>query len=212
MKPDYSIKELADLRNDSVHVTVGSLMAYGVPAYYQGKEFNLSRLVRSPYVHQDGNSIYVILPRNGYTPPDPSEVIVLCDSLPTAWVRCILDGISDENNIVSTTTLADPLSATSPIPPISFTQPETQAVIPRIGWQIALFEAWPEICKAYSRIPTARDASNWLKKHDASGYILNKGVGSSLWWSPQRGEPKEVPMKTIENVISKWRVNGVLPA
>ena len=211
MKPDYSIQALADLRGDSVQMTVESLMAYGVTAYHRGNTFDLSRLERTSHV-RNGDSIYVFLGGNRYEPPDTSDIIVLSDSLPAAWVRCISDGLSDENKVASTLSPNGPPSSTLPTPLLPPTSPDKPVFSPKVGWQIALFDAWPDICKAYSRIPTAREASNWLKRNDTSGYILNKGTGSGLWWKPQRSDPREVPLKTIENVISVWRVNGDLPA
>lgn len=84
---------------------------------------------------------------------------------------------------------------------------------PRIGWQIALFDAWPAICRMHGgRTPTATEAIRYLRKNDTSGAILQATDGGSLWWKPQRGNAKEVTLHTVENTISKWRTRGVLPA
>lgn len=83
----------------------------------------------------------------------------------------------------------------------------------RIGWKIALFDAWPAICKLHGgRTPTPAEAIRYLQKHDQSGAILQKTDGGSLWWNRQRGQPKEVTLKTVGNTISNWRKRGVLPA
>jgi hypothetical protein len=84
---------------------------------------------------------------------------------------------------------------------------------PHVGWQIALFDAWLAICKSHGgRHPTSAEAIRYLRKNDTSGTILPKTDGGSLWWKPQRGEAKEVALKTVENIISGWRSSGVLPA
>lgn len=90
---------------------------------------------------------------------------------------------------------------------------EPPAYRPRIGWQIALFDAWPAICKLHGgRTPTAPEAIRYLQRHDQSGAILEKTDGGSLWWNPQRGAAKEVDLHTVENTISNWRTGRVLPA
>lgn len=83
---------------------------------------------------------------------------------------------------------------------------------PRIGWKIALFDAWPTICRLYARTPTAAEAVRYLQTKDQSGVILAKTDCGSLWWKPQRGKAKEVDLHTVENTISDWRTRGVLPA
>ncbi len=84
---------------------------------------------------------------------------------------------------------------------------------PRVGWQKALFDAWPAICKLYGgRQPTATEAIRYLQRNDDSGLIMTKTDGGSLWWIPQRGTAKEVTNKTVANVISQWRNEGALPA
>lgn len=106
-----------------------------------------------------------------------------------------------------------PASESQPAPsgaPESDTPPPFR---PRIGWQIALFDAWPAICKTHGgRHPTAAEAVRYLQANDDSGQILQKTDGGSLWWKPQRGKPKEVTLKTVENTISDWRTRGALPA
>ncbi len=84
---------------------------------------------------------------------------------------------------------------------------------PRIGWQIALLDAWPAIYKMYGgRTPTAAEAIRYLRTNDLSGNILPKTDGGSLWWKTQREGDKEVTVKTVQNVISEWKTRGVLPA
>ena len=83
---------------------------------------------------------------------------------------------------------------------------------PRIGWQIALFDAWVAICEKHKHAPTTTEAIKWLKENDSSGYILNSYTGAGIRWKPQRGIAKDVDYKTVENVISSWRVRGVLPS
>lgn len=84
---------------------------------------------------------------------------------------------------------------------------------PHIGWQIALFDAWPAICRMYGgRTPTAAEAIRYLQTNDKSGEILQKTDGGSLWWRTQRGKAKEATLHTVENTISNWRTRGVLPA
>lgn len=93
--------------------------------------------------------------------------------------------------------------------------PESEALTeyrPRIGWQVALYDAWPAMRKAYGREPTAPDAIRYLKKHDDSGFILPKGGEYELWWRPLRGTSRQVAFSTVENVISNWRTKGVIPA
>jgi hypothetical protein len=41
---------------------------------------------------------------------------------------------------------------------------------------------------------------------------LNKKSDDGFWWKPERGNQKEVVFKTVANVISGWRIKGVLPA
>jgi hypothetical protein len=94
--------------------------------------------------------------------------------------------------------------------------PESNAAptfYPRIGWQIALFDAWPAICKLHGgRTPTAAEAIRYLQTNDESGVILPKTDGGSLWCNRQRGGAKEIALKTVQNTISQWRTRGVLPA
>jgi len=98
------------------------------------------------------------------------------------------------------------------VPPCSQEMEAPPVFRPRIGWQIALFDAWPAICRTHARTPTTSEAIRWLKQNDSSGFILNGDTGTGIRWKPQRGMAKEVDYKTIENVISNWRVQGVLPA
>lgn len=83
---------------------------------------------------------------------------------------------------------------------------------PRIGWQIALFDAWPKMITTYGREPSPSEAVRYLKKHDDSGCVVQKGGDRELWWKPARGKDKEVQFKTVETCISKWRTSGLLPA
>jgi hypothetical protein len=83
---------------------------------------------------------------------------------------------------------------------------------PRIGWQIALYEAWPAMRKLYGRDPTPAEAIKYLKKNDDSGRVVNRSGDAELCWKSQRGKVKEVAFSTVENVISGWRVSGRLPA
>lgn len=82
---------------------------------------------------------------------------------------------------------------------------------PRTAWQIAMFDAWPAMKKLHGRDPTPAEAIKYLKQHDTSGDILPKGAATELWWKPRRGESREVAFSTVENTISKWRTEGVLP-
>lgn len=82
---------------------------------------------------------------------------------------------------------------------------------PRIGWQVAMFDAWPAMRKLYSRDPIPAEAIKYLKQHDTSGVILKKGGDNELWWKPNRKPGKEIAFSTIENTISDWRTRGVLP-
>lgn len=82
---------------------------------------------------------------------------------------------------------------------------------PRIGWQVALYEAWPAMRKLYGRDPSPANAIKYLKENDNSGTILTKGGINELWWNPRRGAAKEVAFSTVENTISVWRRRGVLP-
>lgn len=83
---------------------------------------------------------------------------------------------------------------------------------PRIGWQIALFDAWHEMRKLHARDPSAAEAIRYLKKNDRSGWIMKRGGDTELWWKTKRGIYKEVAFPTVENVISNWRTSGKLPA
>jgi len=84
---------------------------------------------------------------------------------------------------------------------------------PRVGWQIALFDAWPAICKLYGgREPTPTEAIRYLRENDTSGAILNRPDSTVLWWKTQQGATRDVALKTVQNTISAWRVRGVLPA
>lgn len=83
---------------------------------------------------------------------------------------------------------------------------------PKIGWQIALFEAWPAMRKLHGRDPSAAEAIKYLKKSDKTGFILQKGGDKELWWKPIRGADKEVQFRTVESCISSWRTSGKLPA
>lgn len=83
---------------------------------------------------------------------------------------------------------------------------------PHVGWQIALLASWADICKTHGRQPTAAEAVQWLRKNDTSGTIENKGANTEMWWRTARGKVRQVSLKTVGNVISKWRVEGVIPA
>lgn len=83
--------------------------------------------------------------------------------------------------------------------------------VPRLGWHIAMFEAWPKMRKQYGRDPSPVEAIKYLKEKDTSGVILTKGGINELWWQPRRGTPKELSLSTVENLISSWRTQGVLP-
>ena len=89
---------------------------------------------------------------------------------------------------------------------------EQHTFMPRIGWQVALYESWPAMRKLYGRDPSPANAIKYLKKNDNSGTILTKGAIDELWWAPRRGAAKEVAFRTVENTISSWRTRGVLPA
>lgn len=103
------------------------------------------------------------------------------------------------------------LSELSPRVPLAASK-KPLAFKPKVGWQIALFDSWPDICRLYSRQPSIGEAINWLKGNDTSGVILNKKSDDGFWWKPERGNQKEVVFKTVANVISGWRIKGVLPA
>lgn len=61
----------------------------------------------------------------------------------------------------------------------------TTAFRPRVAWQVALFDAWPTICKGYGRAPSPAEAVRWMKRNDDSGTILNQGTNVEMWWQPQ---------------------------
>lgn len=107
--------------------------------------------------------------------------------------------------------------APEPAPKVSSETAEPTApdiFAPRIGWQIAIFEAWPAMRQHYRRDPTTKEAIAWVKKNDNAGGIQIKGTDTELWWKPNRSKSKskEVAFATIENVISGWRTAGRLPA
>jgi len=81
---------------------------------------------------------------------------------------------------------------------------------PHVGWQIALYDAWPEICRTYGRQPTAIEAIRWLKRNDSNGTILNEGNSTELCWKTQRDEKKSVHLDVVKNVISAWRTKNRL--
>ena len=77
---------------------------------------------------------------------------------------------------------------------------------PRIGWKRALSNEWPGICKLHGPKATARQAIDYLKKHDTSGSILNdKGGSGELWWRLETGEAKEVSLGTVRNFLTDLR-------
>lgn len=88
----------------------------------------------------------------------------------------------------------------------------TTAFRPHVAWQVALFDAWPAICQGHGRAPSPAEAVRWIKRNDKSGTILDQGTNVEMWWQPQRGKPKKVTLGAVENVISAWRVKGVIPA
>lgn len=108
-----------------------------------------------------------------------------------------------------------PQSVLASPPAASSGAPETAALPTfrlRIGWQIALFDAWPAMRILHGREPSPAEAIRYLKNRDASGIILKKGGDNELWWMPRRGPAKEVAFSTVENTISSWRTRGMLPA
>jgi hypothetical protein len=90
--------------------------------------------------------------------------------------------------------------------------PGEQPFRPRVGWQIALFDAWPDICKALGHAPAAAEAVTWLRQNDTSGCIVHTGTRGGLCWQPPEGDTKEVDLKTVENVLSAWRNADLLPS
>lgn len=80
---------------------------------------------------------------------------------------------------------------------------------PRVAWQIALFDAWPEICKAVGHSPTAAEAIVWLQQNDTSRFSM-QNTGAGFCWKAQDSEMKEVELKTVETVLSLWRNAGFL--
>lgn len=85
----------------------------------------------------------------------------------------------------------------------------------KIGWQIALFSSWKRICECYGNSPTPLQVIQWLRRHDESGFIANTGADNELYWYKQRDTKnqvkKPVATKTIANVISRWRMLGIIP-
>ncbi|EXI77151.1 MAG: hypothetical protein AW10_03992 [Candidatus Accumulibacter appositus] len=88
---------------------------------------------------------------------------------------------------------------------------DSTVFVPRIGWQLALFDSWPQICRTYSRQPTPAEAVRWLRRNDSSGTIVDKGTAAEMWWCTQQGHEKKVSVHTVESVISQWRVKNLLP-
>lgn len=192
MKLFYSIRELAQIIDESVYNTADALAAAGVTMTHKGKPAELGGWTGGGNCR--GNTIYI---RQGYyDDPSPDEVLVLGDSLPDSWTKRIKLLEANEPD----TTDAE------------LSEDGSSTFKPRIGWQIALHDAWPAMRKSYGRDPTPAEAIRYLKKEDTSGIILNKGGDSELWWTPRRGAAKEVAFRTVETVISFWRTNGRLPS
>lgn len=90
--------------------------------------------------------------------------------------------------------------------------PGEQTFRPRVGWQVALFDAWPDICKALGKVATAGEAVSWLKQNDTSGCIVQSDSGAGLCWQPPDDVTKVVDLKTVETVLFAWRNAGILPS
>lgn len=73
----------------------------------------------------------------------------------------------------------------------------------RLGWHIAMIEAWPEMLRIYGRRPSEIEAVKYLRKNDTSGEILDCGGAGELWWKTKKGVKKEVSIGTVRNYIRR---------
>jgi hypothetical protein len=81
----YSINELASIIGEGKYDTAHELKAAGVLMTYQGEPADLSRWTGG--ATSRGNNVYI--KQGYYDDPDPSNVLVLTDSLPSSWIRKI---------------------------------------------------------------------------------------------------------------------------
>lgn len=89
--------------------------------------------------------------------------------------------------------------------------PGEQTFRPRVAWQIALFDAWPEICKTCGHAPSASEAVSWLTQNDSSGCFVEPGTEAALGWQSPDGTIKEIDLKTVDTVLAAWTNAGMLP-
>lgn len=86
-----------------------------------------------------------------------------------------------------------------------------QTFRPRVAWQIALFDAWPEICKACGHAPSASEAVSWLMQNDSNGCFVDPGTEAAFGWRLPDGAIKEIDLKTVDTVLAAWANAGMLP-
>ena len=99
-KPYYSIAELATLFSDDYYRVADGLIACGATLVFEGKPADISKWKRPSPPSRGPKGEYKIYVTTGGCSgpiPDPEEVIVSVDAMPTAWVQSI-DDIESRNS------------------------------------------------------------------------------------------------------------------
>ncbi len=88
LKPFYSIQELAEILDTGIPLVADGLVAYGIPAFFMGKEIVLAEYGCFRHPNQNVRNIYVF---TGEQPasPKPGNVVVSTEKLPRLWTERI---------------------------------------------------------------------------------------------------------------------------
>ncbi|MBP8168459.1 MAG: hypothetical protein KAX99_02245 [Azonexus sp.] len=190
MKPFYSIRELAELLDESVFKIVDGLAAYGITPIYKGEKADLSRW-EYPKVLHSGDAITVYTGQRDRG-PDPSHVVVGTDFLPESWKKSIGQAMSKSEPVseheqtnaeIQLATLFDSVKAA-----------QLEAMFPDDG-------QWKDYAERAARngLDTARVGRNAFNPYRAAVWWLNQGPVGWTWDRCLRKLANNLPARSIDS-------------
>lgn len=83
----------------------------------------------------------------------------------------------------------------------------------RVAWQRVLLEFWSQVAVVSEGKVRPRDAMKWLKKNGPRDVIpVEQPDSESMKWITGGGNIQTVSLRSIQNRISEWKKEGILPA
>ena len=130
-------------------------------------------------------------------------------AVPAAWQTTLL---SDQDTPRPPDN-PSPAATETPSPEVKAEPPNPATPKDKVTWQAEMLERWEDITGACKGRPTTLQTMEWLKKNGSEDvFPRDQKNRYSLQWIDAYGDTKTVTKKTVDNVLSRWRKAGMIPA